>query len=98
MPIPAFEPTGILPFGVYDCTLEEIKTRLGSFRTTDQRTRLFEKLQALAAEIRAAGFARFLLIDGSFVTTEPNPNDIDLVLVLWAGHNLRTELAPGQYN
>jgi len=36
----------------------------------------------LVAEAQAARFARCLLVDGSFVTIKPDPNDIDLVLVL----------------
>jgi hypothetical protein len=98
MPIPAFDEHGFLPLGVYDCTLAEIKARFGSFQATDQRPTLFQKLQALIAEARAAGFVRSLLIDGSFVTATPNPNDIDLVLVLPLGHDLTADLSPAQYN
>jgi len=98
MPIPPLDKHGFLPVGVHDCTLEELKAAFGSFQTTDQRPKLFQKLQLLVAEIRAAQFARSLLIDGSFVTFKPDPNDIDLVLVLPHGHDVAADLPPVQYN
>jgi len=42
--------------------------------------------------------ARWLIIDGSFVTAKPDPNDIDLILVLAPLHDLRADLLPTQYN
>ena len=56
------------------------------------------KLEAFVAESRAAGFALCLLVDGSFVTAERNPHDIDLVLVLPVGHDVSADLPPFQYN
>ena len=98
MPIPALDQHGLLPAGVHDCAPDEIKTAFGSFQTTDQRPKLFQKLSALIAEVRVARFARCLLIDGSFVTVKPEPNDIDLVLVLPLAHDLTADLPPTQYN
>jgi hypothetical protein len=98
MPIPPLDAHGLLPVGVHDCTLEEVKARFGAFQHSDQRPQLFQKLQALVAEASAAGFARSLLIDGSFATTKPNPNDIDLALVLPRTHDVRVDLPPAQYN
>jgi len=98
MPIPAVDEHGLLPMGVHDCTLEEMRLRFGSFQTTDRRPNLFQKLCALVAEAQAARFARCLLIDGSFVTANPDPNDIDLVLVLPRPHDLEADLSPAQYH
>ena len=98
MAIPGLDPNGFLPVGVHHCTLAEIQARFGTFQESDWRPRLFEKLHALIAEARAARFARALLIDGSFVTAKPAPNDIDLVLVLPRAHDLRADLPPAQYN
>ena len=39
-----------------------------------------------------------MIIDGSFVTVAPNPNDIDLVLILPASHDFSADLRPAQYN
>ncbi len=39
-----------------------------------------------------------LLIDGSFVTDKPDPNDIDLILDLPQTYDFRSELRPFEYN
>jgi len=39
-----------------------------------------------------------VLIDGSFVTDTPEPNDIDLVLVAASSYDFLTDLPPGAYN
>ena len=98
MLIPELNDAGLLPEGVYDCTLEEIGVRFGRFQKTDRRVQLFEKLCALVDEERRAGLAIALLIDGSFVSSKPNPGDIDLVIVLPEGYNFGAELSPLQYN
>lgn len=38
-----------------------------------------------------------LLIDGSFVTAKPAPNDIDLMAVLRSGHNFERDLPMSEY-
>jgi hypothetical protein len=59
---------------------------------------LHSKLERFIAEAQAGEFARCLLIDGSFVTAQPDPNDADLVLVLPATHDVTKDLPPAQYN
>ncbi len=98
MPIPPLDQHGLLSAGIHDCTLDEIRGRFGSFQISDQRPKLFQKLLTFVAEAQAARFARCLLIDGSFVTAKADPNDIDLVLVLPASHDLKSDLSPAQYN
>lgn len=39
-----------------------------------------------------------VLLDGSFVTSQPDPNDIDLVLVLPASHDFLADLPAAQYD
>jgi hypothetical protein len=39
-----------------------------------------------------------IIVDGSFVTAEPLPNDIDLVLVLSAQQDLSGDVSPAHYN
>src|SRR5882672_6336055 len=92
MPIPDFEPSGLLPLGLYDCSFEELKSRFGSFEQTDCRPLLFAKLEAFIVAARAAGFVRTVVVDGSFVTAKPSPNDIDLIIVVAAEHDLRADL------
>jgi hypothetical protein len=98
MPIPELNTEGLLPEGVYDCTLDEIGARFGRFQMTDRRIWLFEKLRELVEEERQAGLAIELFVDGSFVNDKPEPNDIDLVIVLPADYNFTSELPPFRYN
>jgi len=39
-----------------------------------------------------------ILVDGSFVTAKPDPNDIDLVIVLRASHDFSADLPAAQYD
>jgi len=98
MPIPDFDDAGFLPPGVHDCTLDEVRWSFGVFQTTDRRPNLFDKLQALVREAWATGLVDEIIVDDSFVTAKPDPNDIDLILVLNAGHDFSAELRPFEYN
>ncbi|HEX4947665.1 MAG TPA: hypothetical protein VFZ34_13425 [Blastocatellia bacterium] len=98
MPIPELNEHGLLPEGMYDGTLEEIGARFGRFQTTDRCVQSFAKLCDLVDEERRAGLAIALLIDGSFVSSKPDPGDIDLVIVLPDGYNFAAELPPMAYN
>jgi hypothetical protein len=46
----------------------------------------------------SGGLIEALLLDGSFVTSNPNPNDIDLIVVVSASCDFAMELQPMQYN
>ena len=98
MPIPDLDDAGFLPPGAHGCALDEVRRRFGEFQTTDRRPKLFDKLQALVREAWSTGLVAEIIIDGSFVTAKPDPNDIDLILVLNAGHDFSAELRPFEYN
>jgi len=98
MPIPALDDRGFLPLGIHDCTLDEIKGTFGRFHHSDRRPQLFAKLQLFVGEARAAGLVRRILVDGSFVTSKPEPNDIDLILIVDSHHDFAADLLPTQYN
>lgn len=98
MPIPELNTHGLLPPGVHDCTIEEIASRFGIFQGGEQRPLLMEKLTVFAAEARASGIVRALLVDGSFVTVKAAPNDIDLVIIVEATHDFSADLRPLEYN
>lgn len=83
-----------LPVG----TLDELEARFGSFQQSDRRAKLFAKLQAFLAEANASRIVVSLIVNGSFVTARPDPNDIDLALVLPLAHDLKADLSPAQYN
>jgi hypothetical protein len=98
MPIPPLDEAGLLPEGVYHCTLEEVEERFGRFQGSDRRSRLFAKLKEYVKDVRLTGMAVALFIDGSFVTAEPDPSDIDLVLALRSDHDFGVQLRPFEYN
>src|SRR6267142_5454204 len=98
MPIPVLDQDGLLPAGVPDCTLSEIRSRFGSFQKSDRRPRLFARLETFVAEAIAAGLIRVLIVDGSFVTEIPSPNDIDLIVVVESQHDFSADISPKAYN
>jgi hypothetical protein len=67
---------------------------------SDRRRRLFENLKDYLADVRLTGWACEVLIDGSFVMPSvPEPNDIDIILVLPAGWDMaRRDFKPYEYN
>jgi hypothetical protein len=97
MPIPDLDEEGFLPAGVHDCSLAEIGDRFGRFQGSDRRCRLFEKLDAYVSETGRIGLIAELVVDGSFVTGKPEPNDVDLVIALDPGIALGADFPPCQY-
>ncbi|MBI3417356.1 MAG: hypothetical protein HY043_18850 [Verrucomicrobia bacterium] len=97
MPIPALNSDGFLTAGVFNCSLAEVRERFGSFQGSDTRPRLFERLEVLVAAMQRSGLFETLVLDGSFVTDKPAPNDIDLVAVLRPGHNFERDLPMSEY-
>ncbi len=72
--------------------------QFGAFRGTDRRPQLWAGFAEFVREVKACGVVDALLVDGSFVTAEPAPNDIDLALVVSAvpGRCPRSVPAPGR--
>jgi hypothetical protein len=98
MPIPALNEHGVLPAGIHDCTLAEIEERFGQFQRSDRRCRLFAGLTAFLAEAGKVEFITAVIVDGSFVTDEHSPNDIDLIVVFQQDHDATANLRPFEYN
>jgi hypothetical protein len=71
--IPAPNASGELPPGIHTATLAEVEA---VFSTTPRRRRLFEGLRRAVQNLQVAGVRR-VFIDGSFVTTKADPNDVD---------------------
>ena len=97
MPIPALNADGLLPSGVFDCTLAEVRMQFGSFQGSDMRQRLFGRLEELVITMQRSGLFEGLLLDGSFVTSKAAPNDIDVVSVLRPGHDFEHDLPMSEY-
>jgi hypothetical protein len=71
--IPDFDENGNLPPGIYWADWSEFQQRFG---TTTQRLRMIQGLSTAMEQLKAAG-CRTIYINGSFVTSEPNPKDFD---------------------
>jgi hypothetical protein len=76
--IPAFDDRGCLPPGVHGATVEETADRFG--QETELRKVQMESLRWLVDEARRARIVR-IVVNGSFVTDVPEPNDVDCVLL-----------------
>lgn len=98
MAIPPFNEHGWLPDGIHDCTLEEAAGQFGAFQSSDRRPELWARFVEFVREAKACGLVDAVLMDGSFVTAEPAPNDIDLVLVVSANHDFSADLPLVHYN
>ena len=80
MAIPAFGNNGDLPIGVHPATLEAVVERFG--HGTPQREDVTSTLvRVYGIALRTGKLKRFVLF-GSYVTTKPAPNDIDIILIM----------------
>jgi hypothetical protein len=87
MAIPACNEQGWLPEGIYDCTLDEAAARFGGFQRSDRRPQLWMQFLEFLREAQACSFINAVVVDGSFISAVPAPNDINLILVVSADHN-----------
>ena len=77
--IPPLRPDGYLPDGLHVASEAEVTFRFGS--SSPRRRRLVLRLRRWVDLARRVGATR-LLIDGSFVTDEPEPRDVDAAVLL----------------
>ena len=75
----------LLPPNVHDMSFEKVGALLGSYQQNDQRPRLFAQFEKFVTETKAVGLVRFLIINGSFVTSNPAPGGLDLIIVVEPG-------------
>ena len=68
---------------VFKISLKEIGRRYGS--ATPQRQFLFERLQTMAQWLHDSGQVKRIYLFGSFLTSAPMPNDVDLFVVMASG-------------
>ena len=98
MAIPALNNQGFLPEGIHPCVLEEAQARFGVFQGSDRRPQLWAKLRDFLREVAASGIVEAVLLNGSFISGQTDPNDIDLILVVPAAHDFSADLLPAEYN
>jgi hypothetical protein len=77
--LPDFREDGYLPNGLFPATEAEVTFRFGT--QSGRRQRLVLRLRQWISLARAVSASR-LLVDGSFVTSKPEPNDVDSVVLL----------------
>lgn len=80
MSFPPFISTGDLPYGIHRATLREILEHFGTGSPKRRVNALrLERIYRLAA---ATGLLRRFVVFGSFVTAKPEPNDIDVFMLM----------------
>ncbi len=80
MALPEFNENGDLSAGVYQTTMKEVIERFrGDTVPRTRCTRILLHVRDLAA--RTGHLARFVIF-GSYVTAKPDPNDVDVILVM----------------
>ena len=80
MPLPPFNDKGELREGVHRATMDEVIAKFGG--GTSQRRAVTARLLRIYTLAKATGHLERLLIFGSYVTTNPNPKDVDIVLIM----------------
>ena len=82
MTLPEFNSLGDLPEGVHRATLDETLARFG--QGSLQRQLVTGRLSRVYELARKTGNLERFVVFGSYVTAKPDPNDVDIILVMWA--------------
>ena len=77
--LPTFDDNGYLPPGIHRCTFAELVVRFG--KGSEERESEVDELKTYFEIAKKAGVSR-LVVDGSFVTDNPRPNDVDIVVLV----------------
>lgn len=77
---PPFNPHGDLPPGIHAATIEEIVAHFGM--GSARRKLVARRLQRIYALACSTGRVARFLVFGSFITANPEPNDVDIFLVM----------------
>ena len=79
MPLPNLNHEGELPEGIHPAMIDEVVAQFGS--GTEQRMIATEHLKRIYQLVKETGHLQQLLIFGSYITSKPKPNDVDVVLI-----------------
>ena len=80
MTLPDFNAHGDLPSDIHVTTLNEVVNRFG--QSTTQRVAIADRLSRIHQIAVATGHVRRFVVFGSFVTDKPEPNDVDIFIVM----------------
>ena len=75
-----FNAEGDLPIGVHQATLKEVIEHFGN--ATRQRILIARRLERIYSLVMSSGCVARFIIYGSFITSKPEPNDVDIFLVM----------------
>ena len=80
MSLPEFDSQGNLPVAVHRASLDEVVTRFGHGSSQRQlvTTRLIRVYELASSTSKLKRF----IIFGSYVTAKPDPNDVDIILIM----------------
>jgi hypothetical protein len=77
---PDFDENGDLPSGLHQATLAEVVAHFG--QNTVQRQIMARRLEHIYTLAVGTGHLARFIIFGSFITTKPNPGDVDIFLLM----------------
>ena len=80
MPVPPPTSSGDLPLGVHRASLRELLDRFGV--GSRQRLAVAERLERIYRLALTTGKLSRVVVFGSFVTDKPDPNDVDVFMVM----------------
>jgi len=80
MALPPLTEAGDLPLGVHRASLGEVRDRFGA--GSRQRMAVADRLERVFRLARGTGHVARFVVFGSFITDKPEPNDIDVFLVM----------------
>jgi hypothetical protein len=80
VPLPPILESGDLPPGVHRATFLEVRERFGA--ATTRRMVIASRLERLDHLARGTGHLARFVVFGSFVTAVPEPNDVDIFLLM----------------
>jgi predicted nucleotidyltransferase len=78
--LPSFNDEGELPVGVHSATLSHVHDRFG--QGSLQRRAVADRLKRIYELVASTGHLARFVVFGSFVTAKPEPNDIDIVILM----------------
>jgi predicted nucleotidyltransferase len=88
MSFPNFDARGDLPVGVYRASLQDIIQHFGA--STAKRIQVARRLQRIHNIASATDKIAHFVIFGSFVTDKPEPNDVDIFIIMEDDFDART--------
>jgi hypothetical protein len=83
---PEFNERGELPVGIHAATLDEV---IKHFGTTPRRVVITRRLERIYQLARSTGLLARFIVFGSFVTAKPEPNDVDIFLLMEDSFDVR---------